>query len=379
MSTEDENDGVIPVEDFRAAIDACCRDPEMRRRYEDASAGARLYIALGFYARFQGAALDISKYQTCLADIEPDLTPADVDYLIATETDGASLRYLHELWGRMAPGRPLPRPATPDARAVPMKLKRVEDVQRERRAAEDASELDDLDTVSHSSLERELTRTGPLLKWILLGVAVVGLVVACCLLVHDMISSPEGKPEPGRVAGAAVSDARTRELKTRIAKLEQERASIMERHEKEVAALGEASEARIAVLKKELEAGQAAVREREKSVERLEAEGRRLSRDAAIVIGRLEDRIKSGKKSAQVLAEQGRAGTVVDKACSQCRGAGRVTKSRTCPTCFGDGRGPYRRWGATRTNCTNCRGSGRISEKHTCPLCSGKGRVPLDR
>ena len=47
--SDNQNDtgaDVIPAEDFRTAIEVCCRLPRFKRYYEEAPAGARMYIAL---------------------------------------------------------------------------------------------------------------------------------------------------------------------------------------------------------------------------------------------------------------------------------------------------------------------------------------------
>lgn len=123
---------VIPAEDFRTAIEVCCRLPRFKRYYEEASAGARLYIALQFYARVFASRLDEAQYRACRLEIESDLTLHDLDYLLQGETDAASRSYLGDLRERLVAQQP---PAVPSQAFVstrklkPLKrLRRVEEM-----------------------------------------------------------------------------------------------------------------------------------------------------------------------------------------------------------------------------------------------------------
>ena len=83
--SDNQNDtgaDVIPAEDFRTAIETCCRLPRFKRYYEEAPAGARMYIALQFYARVFASSLVEAQYRECRLEIEPDLTLHDLDYLL---------------------------------------------------------------------------------------------------------------------------------------------------------------------------------------------------------------------------------------------------------------------------------------------------------
>ena len=133
--SDNQNDtgaDVIPAEDFRTAIEVCCRLPRFKRYYEEAPNGARMYIALQFYARVFASHLDEAQYRTCRLEIEPDLTLHDLDYLLQGETDAASRSYLETLRERLVAQQP---PAVPSQAFVstrklkPLKrLRRVEEM-----------------------------------------------------------------------------------------------------------------------------------------------------------------------------------------------------------------------------------------------------------
>lgn len=131
--SDNQNDtgaDVIPAEDFRTAIETCCRLPRFKRYYEEAPAGARMYIALQFYARVFASRLDEAQYRACRLEIEPDLTLHDLDYLLQGETDAASRSYLEALRERLAAQPPAaPSQAFVSTRKLkPLKrLRRVEE------------------------------------------------------------------------------------------------------------------------------------------------------------------------------------------------------------------------------------------------------------
>lgn len=133
--SDNQNDtgaDVIPAEDFRTAIEVCCRLPRFKRYYEEAPAGARMYIALQFYARVFASRLDEAQYRACRLEIEPDLTLHDLDYLLQGETDAASRSYLEALRERLA-AQP---PAAPSQAFVSTRklkpLKRIRRVEERR-------------------------------------------------------------------------------------------------------------------------------------------------------------------------------------------------------------------------------------------------------
>lgn len=96
-SGEAENDAIIPEEDFREAIAACCRDPQLNRMFKQAPTGAKLFIGLGFYSTHFGDSVVPEQYAECLAEIEPALTVNDLKYLIRFERDKQTKAYLKGL------------------------------------------------------------------------------------------------------------------------------------------------------------------------------------------------------------------------------------------------------------------------------------------
>ena len=100
-STEPENGAaIIPEEDFREAIAACCKDPRLNRFFQQAPQGAKLFIGLGFYSTHFGDKVDKAQYAECLAEIEPALSSNDLKYLIRFERDRETKSYLKELLAR---------------------------------------------------------------------------------------------------------------------------------------------------------------------------------------------------------------------------------------------------------------------------------------
>ena len=94
---EFEEEAIIPEEDFREAIAACRRDPELNRYFKMAPSGAKLFIGLGFYSTHFGDKVDPRQYAECQAEIEPALTINDLKYLIRFERDKNTKKYLREL------------------------------------------------------------------------------------------------------------------------------------------------------------------------------------------------------------------------------------------------------------------------------------------
>ena len=92
-----EEESIIPEEDFREAIAACRRDPELNRYFELAPPGAKLFIGLGFYSTHFGDKVDPLQYAECQAEIEPALAPNDLKYLIRFERDKNTKQYLRNL------------------------------------------------------------------------------------------------------------------------------------------------------------------------------------------------------------------------------------------------------------------------------------------
>ena len=92
MDEEREDEAIIPEEDFREAIAACCEDPQLERYFRLAPPGAKLFIGLGFYSTHFGDRVDPRQYAECQAEIEPSLTVNDLKYLIRFEDDKGTRR-----------------------------------------------------------------------------------------------------------------------------------------------------------------------------------------------------------------------------------------------------------------------------------------------
>ena len=96
----DEEESIIPEEDFREAIAVCRKDPQLNRYFEMAPPGAKLFIGLGFYSTHFGDKVDPRQYAECQSEIEPALTITDLKYLIRFERDKNTKQYLRELLAR---------------------------------------------------------------------------------------------------------------------------------------------------------------------------------------------------------------------------------------------------------------------------------------
>ena len=97
MDEEREDEAIIPEEDFREAIAACCEDPYLKRYFRLAPPGAKLFIGLGFYSTHFGDRVESRLYAECQAEIEPSLTVNDLKYLIRFEDDKSTKNYLRKL------------------------------------------------------------------------------------------------------------------------------------------------------------------------------------------------------------------------------------------------------------------------------------------
>lgn len=93
----DEEEAIIPEEDFREAIAACCLDPLLERYFRLAPPGAKLFIGLGFYSTHFGDKVNPAQYAECQAEIEPALAVNDLKYLIRFEDDKNTKKYLRGL------------------------------------------------------------------------------------------------------------------------------------------------------------------------------------------------------------------------------------------------------------------------------------------
>lgn len=127
--TENRNsEAIIPEDDFREAIAACCLDPLLKRYFTMAPSGAKLFIGLGFYSTHFGDKVDPKQYAECQAEIEPALTVNDLNYLIRFEEDKNTKQYLRRLLAQRQEEDPTDEapqePPPPNEQADPIPLPR---------------------------------------------------------------------------------------------------------------------------------------------------------------------------------------------------------------------------------------------------------------
>ena len=112
---------IIPEKDFREAITACRKDPELNRYFKFAPPAARRFIGLGFYSTYFGDKADKQHYAEYLKRLEPTLNESDLKYLIRFEPDKATRQYLKDL---LAHPKPSPKPEVKaERKAEPKKAK----------------------------------------------------------------------------------------------------------------------------------------------------------------------------------------------------------------------------------------------------------------
>ena len=143
---DDVEESIIPEEDFREAIAACRKDPQLNRYFEMAPPGAKLFIGLGFYSTHFGDKVDPRQYAECQSEIEPSLTPNDLKYLIRFERDKNTKQYLRELLAQREAEESAAEEApaeTPDAPLALPKRKRRRKIPKADLQAEAASEEPD--------------------------------------------------------------------------------------------------------------------------------------------------------------------------------------------------------------------------------------------
>ena len=131
---EREDEAIIPEEDFREAIAACCEDPLLQRYFQLAPTGAKLFIGLGFYSTHFGDKVDPRQYAECQAEIEPALTIVDLKYLIRFEEDRNTKRYLKGLLAQRETeeGNQTAVPAETEASPEPEPIDNIPPVPRRR-------------------------------------------------------------------------------------------------------------------------------------------------------------------------------------------------------------------------------------------------------
>lgn len=81
------------------------KDAADNRYYSAAPAGARLYVGLVFYGKVFGDGMNLNAYMAALAEIEPELTASDWQYLLDNERDAELKEYfLGKLEGMQGSG-----------------------------------------------------------------------------------------------------------------------------------------------------------------------------------------------------------------------------------------------------------------------------------
>ncbi len=179
---EIEDETIIPEEDFREAIAACRRDPELNRYFELAPPGAKLFIGLGFYSTYFGDKVDPAQYAECQAEIEPALAPNDLKYLIRFERDKGTKKYLRELLSAREAEESRPDDAVPAQPDAPVSLPRRK---RRKKAPQPVLKADEHGGGLHA------------VPWFPLKVA----AVVAALLGGAILLYFAGRPaEPGQVA-----------------------------------------------------------------------------------------------------------------------------------------------------------------------------------
>ena len=227
MDNDLEEDGVIPAEDFRQAIESCRRDPAQDRYYVNAPAGARLFIGLQFYAAVHVDDFDDAHYRQCLSEIEPDLTLEDVGYLMAHVGDDAqTLAYLRDLRDRVQA-----RPVAPSLHKVETQ-RLAADGADERSAEERAAENARLLREACARAVKERVAKAAALVAVLCVVALGGLVAWRACAGRPRTAPVEKAPSAAEAAQlAADRAARERQEKEAAAarvKLQQERVAAAE-------------------------------------------------------------------------------------------------------------------------------------------------------
>lgn len=86
--------GGISEEELRIALEVGRKDPEKAAYYDNAPAGARLFIALVFYGTYFKDTLNVDGYMAAFDEIGPELKEPDLKYLLRFETDETMRKYL---------------------------------------------------------------------------------------------------------------------------------------------------------------------------------------------------------------------------------------------------------------------------------------------
>lgn len=198
----------------------------------------------------------------------------------------------------------------------------------------------------------------------------------------------QGAPLP---EGGASSDAAVRlaAAEARLAGLRKEVDGLKAAHERKVGALKTSFSREETELRQTLEESRCEAEALKSRIQDLERDNLTMSNETVAVIGRLRAQLRAGRAPEPAPVRPGGAGTVVDRACSQCKGSGVVTRQESCGTCGGAGSfsktsSLLRRTGTYSTStvnerCANCKGRGQVTMRDTCSACDGSGRVPLDR
>ena len=129
----------IPQDKAQTAYETCVQDPQQMRYYANAPEGAQQYIALMFYFRVYGHELSDELQQAYLREVEPELSTADLVYLIRCERNPEVKEHLTDLLSNHSASRKTPQtsqtsqPSQPSQppQPPPMRLKSVAEARQE--------------------------------------------------------------------------------------------------------------------------------------------------------------------------------------------------------------------------------------------------------
>lgn len=184
MAEDRNSEAIIPEDDFREAIAACCLDPLLKRYFTMAPSGAKLFIGLGFYSTHFGDKVDPKQYAECQAEIEPALTVNDLNYLIRFEEDKNTKQYLRRLLAQRREEEPAdaapqePPPPNEQANPIPL-LKR----KKKRNAITVLSEVAHTESMPRFHL-----------TWMVAALVAI-LLVAAVLVYVNRARKEDGRPD----------------------------------------------------------------------------------------------------------------------------------------------------------------------------------------
>lgn len=204
---------IIPEKDFREAIKACRKDPELDRYFKFAPQAARRFIGLGFYSTHFGERADKERYEAYLAKVEPTLKEADLKYLIRFEPDKDIRAHLKDLLAHPPPPPPPAEKARPPSPAKPDKPSSMAQAAKRLSAAKDEETEPDSPTTQVAGLVRNVG----------LAIAVTVCVISICFNIKQ---SRDLQEERAKLQSA---NDDWQALKTRLDKAQAEASQLAER------------------------------------------------------------------------------------------------------------------------------------------------------